>query len=534
MIFSFSIFCGLFLLAHGQTAVRTIAGTTIYKDSKAFWFTNAPMASDADGCALAYNAADNGIDYLANAGSPGNWWGITVNPSTRQPYVQTSQDPVPGNYITSTSLANKLYGPDRQCRFADACKLSFIVIPNSSSLRADVNVAIGDFGIVVYKNTLIYTMYADAGPADKLGEGSIFLLDSVTVPAGQTIWNKAKSRVVSGVASGVSFIMFPRSGFGQGYIPTNRDINKHAAGAFANWGGCARLIQVVPGLTAAKCASIDSPNILEHLDYKCGTAGVEKACSGGGVCASDATCAGWGGSLVSGTAECAGFPSNIKCCTVSGPSGGDGTRPITTAAPAPTTVPGATSARCYALAGTCLDSSTSTCASGNFVSGLCPGTPSNIRCCPDEAPSHEAVGRACNGNYGGSRARCLDTDTTQCRVDFVSGKCDGPANVKCCTQPQSASAGSTKCTAPNGKAGYCYGTTTCAQSNGIGYTSSTCGESTKCCVGSSISTLLEDDAAADDAQDNQSATGENNDNSSNGNVNGISIALSMIVMIMTM
>lgn len=424
---------------------------------------------------------------------------------------------MPGNYITSTSLANKLYGPDRQCRFVDACKQSFIVIPNSASLRSDLNVAIGDFGVVVYKNTLLYTMYADAGPADKLGEGSVFLLDTVSVPAGQSIWNKAHTRVVSGLSSGVSFVMFPRSGFGQGFVPTNREINKHAAGAFASWGGCAKLIQTVPGVTAAQCASLDSPNIAQFLDYKCGNAGVDKQCSAGGVCASASTCAGWGGSLVAGASECAGFPSNIKCCTVAGPAGGSGTVEITTPAPAPTTVPGATSARCYALAGTCLDSSTASCASGNFLSGLCPGTPANIRCCPDEAPSDAAVGKQCNNGYGGSRARCLDTETTACRVDFVSGKCDGPSNIKCCPQPQSASAGTTKCTAPNGRQGYCYASTTCVQSNGIGYTSSACSESTKCCVGSSISTLLEDDAAggADDENQSSAATGDVNNSGNN-------------------
>jgi len=270
----FFLLLTLLELAASQSAVRTIAGKTIYADSKAFWWTNGPMASDADGCAAAYNAADNGIDYLANAGRPGNWWGITTNPSSGQPYTQGASDPVPGNYITSTSLANKLYGPDRQCRFVDACKVSFIVIPNSASLRSELNVAIGDFGVVIYKNTLMYTMYADAGPADKLGEGSVFLLDAVTVPAGQTIWNKAKTRVVSGVSSGVSFVMFPRSGFGQGFVPTNREINKHAAGAFANWGGCAKLIQTVPGVTAALCSALAAPYIAPFPDYQCGTDGV--------------------------------------------------------------------------------------------------------------------------------------------------------------------------------------------------------------------------------------------------------------------
>ena len=42
---------------------------------------------DADGAPDAYNPSNTGIDYLANAGSPGDWWGISTD-SSGTPYVQ--------------------------------------------------------------------------------------------------------------------------------------------------------------------------------------------------------------------------------------------------------------------------------------------------------------------------------------------------------------------------------------------------------------------------------------------------------------
>lgn len=65
----FFLLATLLSVGAAQSAVRTIAGKTIYQDAKAFWWTNGPMASDADGCATAYNAADNGIDYLVRVPS---------------------------------------------------------------------------------------------------------------------------------------------------------------------------------------------------------------------------------------------------------------------------------------------------------------------------------------------------------------------------------------------------------------------------------------------------------------------------------
>jgi cold shock CspA family protein len=38
----------------------------------------AKFAVDADGCPRAYGPNDTGLDWTANAGYPGNWWGIVT------------------------------------------------------------------------------------------------------------------------------------------------------------------------------------------------------------------------------------------------------------------------------------------------------------------------------------------------------------------------------------------------------------------------------------------------------------------------
>jgi hypothetical protein len=98
---------------------------------------------------------------------------------------------------------------------------------------------------------------------------------------------------------------------------------------------------------------------------------------------------------------------------------------------------------CVAIAGACLDSKALTCTNG-FIKGLCPGTPDHVLCCPTQKPISPDIGKNCTGNFGGPKARCLDRLTTKCATPFVRGKCSGPANVMCCTQPFTDSIGAQK------------------------------------------------------------------------------------------
>src|SRR3954453_23136110 len=67
----------------------------------------AGMAIDADGSPRAYHPRGSppGLDFLANAGSSGNFFGI-VTDRHGQPIVQSARDPAPGFFVSPTSLQN--------------------------------------------------------------------------------------------------------------------------------------------------------------------------------------------------------------------------------------------------------------------------------------------------------------------------------------------------------------------------------------------------------------------------------------------
>eukprot|EP00019_Armaparvus_languidus_P003761 CAMPEP_0168591400 /NCGR_PEP_ID=MMETSP0420-20121227/7115_1 /TAXON_ID=498008 /ORGANISM="Pessonella sp." /LENGTH=768 /DNA_ID=CAMNT_0008627191 /DNA_START=87 /DNA_END=2393 /DNA_ORIENTATION=+ len=439
-----------------DSVVRTIGGVSVRRDSasKAFYWTNT-LHVDADGAADAYNAANTGIDYLANAGRPGNWWGITTD-SSGTPYKQGSNDPKPGYYVSGTSLVNKIYPSSRQCRFVESRKISYIVIPNISSFRSAVGVKIGDFGLLYYKKTgkMLYTMYADAGPSNKIGEGSIYAIEAI----GHNPWNSARTRVVSGVPSGVTIVMFPNTGFGNGYIPTNNDINQHAKAAFKAFGGCARLERIVGSISGC---SLDAPLIRDNLNYQCGQAGVGTACSSGrGQCASATTCGAWGGDLLFGTSECKPYPGNVACCSKNAASLGDSAPPPPAAStnptppPAPVSIPSVSNpngktgvgALCVGSIGRCQDTTVHSCGVPR-VSNKCAGD-ATVKCCPtagltteivaepprasplpvDNPNNKFGVGALCSGVAG----RCQDTTVHTCLVPRVTRKCLGGNDVVCC------------------------------------------------------------------------------------------------------
>ena len=94
-----------------RTKLGKIGYSTIYsllEDPSAYFF-EAGMAINADGAYRAYHPTPGkGLDYLANAGEPGNWWALvtdTGKPSGR-PVVQGAADPAPGYYVSTTSLAD--------------------------------------------------------------------------------------------------------------------------------------------------------------------------------------------------------------------------------------------------------------------------------------------------------------------------------------------------------------------------------------------------------------------------------------------
>src|SRR6516164_5607669 len=89
--------------------LKRIGGSNIYNlyDDNSDFFYRSGLEIDANGAYHAYHPdGRSGLDYLGNAGQPGNWWALvtdTGQPSGR-PVIQTPNDPAPGFYISTTSL----------------------------------------------------------------------------------------------------------------------------------------------------------------------------------------------------------------------------------------------------------------------------------------------------------------------------------------------------------------------------------------------------------------------------------------------
>ena len=211
-------------------------------DKREFFWTNA-LQCDADGSPNAYNPDDTGIDYLANAGSPGNWWGIaTDDGSSGKPYVQGeypagSYAPFKGYYVSTTSLEDASFPESDVRRYADAVNLSFIVLPGISDI-AGTGAKLGDYAYVHSADTgkSAFAVYADVGPRTQIGEASVAL----HLALGHDPYNHhTVNRVVSGIDSGVLVLVFPGSGDGQ--LPSQAEVESKGAAALQAWGGAARV-----------------------------------------------------------------------------------------------------------------------------------------------------------------------------------------------------------------------------------------------------------------------------------------------------
>jgi hypothetical protein len=126
---------------------------------------------------------DPGSITSANAGHPGNWWALVTDngePDGR-PLVQTDADPAPGFYLSTMTLEDPNCDRKNPRRYVNAEAVNFIVLPGRLGLGAKL----GDFSVVIRPATgaYDYAVYADVGPANKIGEGSIALAAALGIPS---------------------------------------------------------------------------------------------------------------------------------------------------------------------------------------------------------------------------------------------------------------------------------------------------------------------------------------------------------------
>jgi hypothetical protein len=193
------------------------------------------FAVDADGAPMAYNQNNSiALDYLANAGRPGNWWAL-VTDAQGNPIIQDDTDPAPGYYVSTTSLTIPNFPADRPSHYVDASIVPFMVLPGSryqQFVSAKV-LRLGDVGVAYNKlnGKLCFCQFAETGPADKIGEGSIALAAALGIN------NNPKHGGLG--TRDVIWAVFAGSGVGRGMSVA--DIDAAAEPIFERWGGMARM-----------------------------------------------------------------------------------------------------------------------------------------------------------------------------------------------------------------------------------------------------------------------------------------------------
>jgi hypothetical protein len=211
------------------TQILTIGNVPLYRDNEGAVCFRAGMTINADGSPHAYapsSAKLPALDYLANAGSPGNWWGIACN-SAGKPYTQAAWHAAPGYYVSTTALINGAFPEDHPNRYLDSERYAFAVLPGGTYFAK-----LGDVGLAYNQSTgdNFYFACGDIGPKTKIGEGSMLLGRCLGLPI------DPKSGGTS--ARIINYVILP------GSDPCYRDWEakcKKAMDCVSAWGGLSRL-----------------------------------------------------------------------------------------------------------------------------------------------------------------------------------------------------------------------------------------------------------------------------------------------------
>jgi len=216
----------------GKTAVVIFGGDSIWQldDKPGTLYWTCPLMVDADGSPHAYHpdGSPPGLDYLANAGSPGNWWGIATD-SGGDPYIQKDTDVAPGFYVSTTALIDGAWPTSSPNKYVDSELWPFIVLP--SSPKFSDRQQLGDLCMCFNNRTgrSSWAIYADIGPSNEIGEGSMALCDALGVD----------SDPKSGGTDSEDIAMVYFSGSRIGWPRDADELAAKAHQLFRQWGGFA-------------------------------------------------------------------------------------------------------------------------------------------------------------------------------------------------------------------------------------------------------------------------------------------------------
>lgn len=123
------------------------------------------------------------LDFLANAGKPGNWFGVITDRSG-EPVTQGSDDPAPGAYISATSYEHRKFEKFDPRRYVDSNDVVYIVLPSHWRAQAK-GVVLGCHATVRDNKTgkTVNAAVLDFGPKAKIGEASIACARAFGIPS---------------------------------------------------------------------------------------------------------------------------------------------------------------------------------------------------------------------------------------------------------------------------------------------------------------------------------------------------------------
>jgi len=205
------VFTFISFLTFGQaikSKFKMVGDIQVYRiDKDNILVFSSGMTIDADGAPHAYHSDENkGLDYLANGGHSGNWWALVTDnkKNNGNPLIQSASDPAPGFYISKTSLEDKTKRYEDPNRYVNSETIPYIALPSNLSN----NLKLGDIVLVVNKanNKKYFAIYADWGPKNKLGEGSMYLAKQLGINS---------SPKNGGTNSSIFYILLEKSGNGK-------------------------------------------------------------------------------------------------------------------------------------------------------------------------------------------------------------------------------------------------------------------------------------------------------------------------------
>jgi len=130
------------------------------------------------------------LDVLANAGGPGNWYGV-VTDNNGKPFVQKQTDPCPAAYVSATSLHlpdqnGQSLPPSSPFKYVDSATVPFIVVP-PMIIKGVQPIVLGCRCVVTNtkNNQSTEAVVADQGPHNHIGEISVACAKAIGIPLGK-------------------------------------------------------------------------------------------------------------------------------------------------------------------------------------------------------------------------------------------------------------------------------------------------------------------------------------------------------------